>query len=456
MDNKTIKMCRVCLQSDFNNCSSLFDVYKSLYIFEHINSFAHVSIIKDDGLPDKICGSCFSDLETCVNFRIKCESSNDILFNNLKSENDDLIIKKEELAEYSDYHYSESDELFTDLVGTELKVEKKQKDIASDQNNFPQCHDCGETFKSKCKLRVHWKKIHVPKSFVCPICRRLFKTAKSYNKHMKSTPGPCSELADNMGVHVEGEGVNRIFFCSQCDYKTKKMLHMRTHLVTHSGQRLFQCDICNKTYTQRGSLKNHREGVHFKELSSVGCHICGKTFNGRTRLYKHIRTHSDENFECDICYKSIKGKKSLQNHMLRHSGVKSYTCERCAASFFTMAELCNHRKKHLLKARSVKCELCDYKTTTKHLVNKHMKRHTSAEKPFPCKECGKFFATFQKLTFHQRIHYESKNYSCPLCSKMFYCKRSVSKHVISKHNSKMLQNRGTIMAVKQEVQALTE
>lgn len=458
-EEKEINMCRICLRSDSDDYTSLFEVYKSLSIHEHINSFARVSIIKDDGYPDKICSPCLVELDNCLNFKIKCESSNEILFNNIKTTAtnniDKVLIKKEDPDEPElDFEYVDAEDLFTNSEEIKLLPEVKKIEIDVNNSECPKCHDCGEMFKSKCKLRVHWKKTHMSKSFVCPICRRLFKTAKAYNKHINTKGGPCAEFESGISVHIEGEGVNRVFHCSQCDYKSKRMLHIRTHLVTHSGQRLYRCELCNKAYSQKGTLKTHKEGVHLKGVSALGCHICGKTFHGRTRLYKHLKTHSDESYECDICKKLIKGKKALKTHMQRHSGIKSYTCEQCAASFYTAAELCNHKRKHSVKVLSVKCDLCEYRTTTKYLLNRHMKHHVSGDKPFSCKDCGKFFATFQKLTVHERIHYEKKKYSCPLCARMFFCRRSVSKHVISKHNSKMLQNRG--VSVKHELSVATE
>lgn len=471
-DNKSMNICRICLQSNEAKYISVFDEYKSGFVFQHINSLTQVLISRGDGYPDKICPTCLLDLETSINFKARCESSDEIL-HNLKRSNPnvsvsiihnytDAVIKKEEPEEIEmAIEYLEENELFTDMIQTNLlhlpKVEVEISEPITHKGSI-QCNDCGEFFKSKCKLRVHWKKIHLPKSYVCPTCRRLFKTVKAYNKHMKSLQGPCSEIANGIEVRIEGEGKSRTFFCTNCDYKCNRMLSIKMHLVKHSGQRLYQCDQCNLCYTQGSSLQAHKESAHFVPKYRTECHICGKTYKGSRRLYRHIKTHMEEKYQCDICKKFMKGKKSLQTHLLRHSGFKGYTCECCAASFYTLAELCNHKRKHNTNInKQFKCDLCEYKSRTKYSLKRHVKYHISGEKPYCCKECGQFFTTKEKLTNHERVHYENKKYSCPLCPKMFFCRRSVSKHVILKHNSKMLQNRGIqMLSVKQETPAISE
>ena len=32
---------------------------------------------------------------------------------------------------------------------------------------------------------------------------------------------------------------------------------METHKLTHTGEKRYSCDMCNKTFTQKGALKKH-------------------------------------------------------------------------------------------------------------------------------------------------------------------------------------------------------
>lgn len=447
IETQSVNVCRVCLQPDNNTFRSLFEQYNNHFIYEFINSIITFSIFQGDGLPDKICSFCLLDLETCINFKSKCESSNDLLCKNtFKSELDIISVneKKIDISENeTDANCMEDYESLTDCLDSTQRDSKLVKEnsvtgeIVAFNNELPQCHECGDIFKTKYKLKVHWKHTHLPKTFLCPICKRVFKTSYAYNKHRKRESGPCSELANGIEIGVEGEGNSRIFYCKHCDYKSSIMLSIRNHITTHSRERLYKCNICNKAYTRSDSLTTHCQTVHFKEKYVKECHICGKTYNGLRRLNKHLRTHSNSNFQCDICKRIIKNKQSLVTHMLRHSGSKSYTCEQCAASFYTLSELCNHRRfQHIMKAVSVKCDFCSYEGP-KHKMNIHMKHHSSLNKPHSCQKCGKFFATVRKLTYHESIHYDTKKYSCPLCSQLFFRRSSIRKHLSIKHNTSM-------------------
>lgn len=459
--------CRICLRYDKESkkCLSIFESYNGCSLFEKINSIANVNIRIGDGLPEKICPDCLLQLETAVSFKQTCEASNKILLCNILLANQTInksqienvtkeIIKKEfkeeqlepQITSIQDDHsaeYTDNEDILEDCTIKPTIVKKSRiKDLQLI------CDDCGGSFKSKCKLGVHWKNIHQPEKLICPNCKRTFKSYKSFNKHMKRKTRNCSAAAR---VRIEGQGKSRIFHCKECNYKSVRAKDIDTHMVIHTGDRRFQCQDCHKSFTQQSSLQSHRECTHKDFRVDTTCHLCGKHIQGRSKFYKHMRSHNQQDVQCKVCNKVLKSKKYLSLHMLRHSGTKSYSCEICAASFFTYCEVYNHRKKVHMKSRNIKCDKCDYKMTTRTALKAHIAKHTGTN--VICLVCGQFSENAEKLAIHQKRHFE-RNVQCTQCEKMYHNKRSLSKHMSKDHRCTMLvekrENLSINSAIKEE------
>ena len=77
------------------------------------------------------------------------------------------------------------------------------------------------------------------------------------------------------------EGLRRrgiaVHYCQQCNYATKRKTDLVKHSRTHSGERPYECGICDEKFRQKGVLT------------------------------QHLLTHQEGRFECDEChYKATK------------------------------------------------------------------------------------------------------------------------------------------------------
>lgn len=85
--------------------------------------------------------------------------------------------------------------------------------------------------------------------------------------------------------------------------------------------KIFHCDICPKSYSQKSKLKFHIKSRHTEGGIGIDkrkmCEICGKTYGENSALQKHLKyTHSDDRpFSCEVCGRSFKDSNGLKVSM---------------------------------------------------------------------------------------------------------------------------------------------
>ena len=69
------------------------------------------------------------------------------------------------------------------------------------------------------------------------------------------------------------------------------MLEQQMCIRDRSGIKKYQCDVCSKSFTQSGSLSQHK--IIHSGSKKYQCDVCSKSFTWSGNLSQHKLIHSD-------------------------------------------------------------------------------------------------------------------------------------------------------------------
>ncbi|XP_067667168.1 uncharacterized protein [Haliotis asinina] len=216
--------------------------------------------------------------------------------------------------------------------------------------------------------------------------------------------------------------------CHMCNGTFVDETSLKEHMSRHEGTKTnyLKCSQCPKVFSSKYTLSMH-ERIH-AEYRPFHCKICGKGFYQRANIKVHMRAHTGERpFKCDICGKAYSVKLSLAAHSRTHTEENKFACDKCKFCFSNEEDLIKHQKVHAYQ-KSHECHRCKKKFLKAYLLEFHLQRDCE-DKRYSCDQCNKHFSCFDYLKVHQRVHTGEKPFGCEVCGKFFSQSANLSKHL---------------------------
>ncbi|OWR53124.1 zinc finger protein 23 [Danaus plexippus plexippus] len=327
-----------------------------------------------------------------------------------------------------------------------VKVEFEDVDVKNEVSDREELHYEPETFvkdlqlakkeakdkkttkkKTKQKIKLKTKNMQAGESevdadvktradlFSCQDCGRNFDEKLDLEKHI---------IADHtLKKEVKNNGVKETLperpQCVECGKVFSSRKTYRYHLnVLHKGQNRYPCPRCGKVYQWKSNLGRHLRSHKARDSGELHCHTCDKRFASVATYRQHLRvsrshvSETDFTFMCNECGKKFVNKTRLRDHIdWEHLNKIKFKCSLCNKPFKCHTSLYVHMQNvHRNKEKKDNlCHVCgkSYQNAAKlryHIVAMH-----TSETPYSCGQCGAAFGWYSSLYRHMReVHHKMK------------------------------------------------
>uniref|UniRef100_A0A8D8UEV1 Zinc finger protein 573 n=1 Tax=Cacopsylla melanoneura TaxID=428564 RepID=A0A8D8UEV1_9HEMI len=280
--------------------------------------------------------------------------------------------------------------------------------------DIPNCHSCqkcDESFDNCSTLWSHMLIDHENSEYVCNICQLVtFKGLISkpmVTRHMKIIHNINIHLPDaNKYLRTQTQVVengNVTFKCPapMCKKTALNIGLLQLHLLSHSDEKLYSCEKCDKHFISRKVLSTHVEYVHGNVEAHV-CPTCGRSYKGPRGLVIHMQIHSEEKrYVCNVCGAAFNRSEGLSSHKFMHAD-KKFICSICGDVFRHPASLRAHMISRHTEPQFYFCTICGKKFNRSATLKDHIAVFHGTEKSFICNVCNVAYATKKRLREHQR------------------------------------------------------
>ena len=228
--------------------------------------------------------------------------------------------------------------------------------------------------------------------------------------------------------------------CDICDYETKSVQELRTHIdIVHKPE----CDKCKKTFNTAEELSKHIDTEHdvqgineyIQNVDKHTCQHCDKMLGSSEELKDHVdsqhklpcpslsldkQAQSKENHPCGDCDELFPNRNSLDKHVSEHH---EFQCTHCEFVKNTRAAL----EEHIRESHTFLCVVCNISFPTEKDSNTHNETvHRPKDRTYECFSCEIIFSTPELMRKHTQ---EEHMHGCEVCNNKYKTKSLLNEHI---------------------------
>ncbi|XP_072711081.1 zinc finger protein 783-like isoform X2 [Ciconia boyciana] len=186
----------------------------------------------------------------------------------------------------------------------------------STREKFYSCPVCRKSFLLKINLVIHQRSHSNWVPYICTHCDRSFMSKKKIQRHLqaRTSKGFCQPLeAEECSSQAPCPAAQPLAPSRDCGTVWGKRSPKGYPLSP--GKMMYTCNECMENFSSQSFLILHQHTNHHLIL----CPCCNRSFTWASEFVRHHRTHTGERpYQCGVCQKTFKRHYHLNVHQRIH------------------------------------------------------------------------------------------------------------------------------------------